>query len=181
MKKEINRILNFWFKDCNSKDWFKKDECFDNQIKNNFGEQIEEAVLGYYNHWAKSLESSLALIILTDQFTRNVFRGTPRSFSGDTLALNTCLHCLNTFDISQQNREKAHFTLIPLMHSENLRIQEMSLPLFRAHTSDKVYQYALKHKNIIARFGRFPHRNAILGRTSTASEIEFLKSPGSSF
>ena len=96
----MNRILNFWFKECNSKDWFKKDECFDNQIKINFGEQIEQAVLGYYNHWAKSLESSLALIILTDQFTRNVFRGTPRSFSGDTLALNTCLHCLNTFDIS---------------------------------------------------------------------------------
>ncbi len=67
------------------------------------------------------------------------------------------------------------------MHTENLRIQEMSLPLFRAYTSDKVYQYALKHKNIIARFGRFPHRNAILGRTSTPSEIEFLKNPGSSF
>ena len=107
MKKEINRILNFWFKECNSKDWFKKNGCFDKQIKNNFGEQIEQAVLGYYNHWAKSLESSLALIILTDQFTRNVFRGTPRSFSGDTLALNTCLHCLNTFDVSQQKKEKA--------------------------------------------------------------------------
>ena len=181
MQEKIEGILDFWFESCGPKDWFKKDKYFDNQIKNNFGDQIEEAVLGYYNHWAKSLESSLALIILTDQFTRNVFRGTPRSFSGDTLALNTCLHCLNTFDISQQNREKAHFTLIPLMHSENLRIQEMSLPLFRAHTSDKVYQYALKHKNIIARFGRFPHRNAILGRTSTIPEIQFLKSPSSSF
>ena len=151
MKKEINRILNFWFKECNSKDWIKKDDCVDTQIKINYGEQIQQAVLGYYNHWAKSLESSLALIILTDQFTRNVFRGTPRSFSGDTLALNTCLHCLNTFDISQQTREKPHFTLIPLMHSENLKIQEISLPLFQAHTSDKVYPNALKHKNIIAR------------------------------
>ena len=69
MKKEINRILNFWFEDCNSKDWFKKDKYFDNQIKNNIGDQIEEAVLGYYNYWTKSLDSSLALIILTDQFT----------------------------------------------------------------------------------------------------------------
>ncbi len=181
MKRELNRILNFWFEDFNSKDWFKKDEYFDNHIKNIFGDQIEEAMLGYYNHWTKSLESSLALIILTDQFTRNVFRGTPRAFLGDTLALNTCFHCLNTFDISLQNREKAHFTLIPLMHSENLRIQEMSLPLFQAYTSDKVYHFALKHKNIIERFGRFPHRNAILGRTPTASEIEFLKSPGSFF
>ena len=181
MKNEIKRIINFWFEDCNPKDWFKKDKYFDNQIKNNFGDQIKDAVLGYNNDWQKSLESSLALIILTDQFTRNVFRGTPRSFSGDTLALNTCLHCLNAFDVSQQKKEKAHFTLIPLMHSENLKIQKMSLPLFREHTSKKVYQYALKHKNIIARFGRFPHRNAILGRTSTASEIEYLKSPGSSF
>ena len=106
MKKEINRILNFWFKDCNSKDWFKKDKYFDNQIKNNFGDQIEEAVLGYYNYWTKYLDSSLALIILTDQFTRNVFRGTPRSYLGNTLSLNTCSHCLNTSDISQQNREK---------------------------------------------------------------------------
>ena len=80
IKKEIQRILNFWFKECNSKDWFEKDECSDNQIKNNFGEQIEEAVLGYCNHWAKSLESSLVLIILTDQFTRNFLRGTPGSF-----------------------------------------------------------------------------------------------------
>ena len=181
MQEKMEKVLNFWFEDCGPKDWFKKDKYFDNQIKNNFGDQIEEALLGYYNHWANSLESSLALIILTDQFTRNVFRGTPRSFSGDNLAQKTCLHYLNTFDISQRNREKAHFTLIPLMHSENLGMQEMSLPLFRAHTSDNVYQYALKHKNIIARFGRFPHRNAILGRTSTASEIEFLKNPGSSF
>ena len=74
MKKEINRILNFWFEDCNSKDWFKKNKYFDNQIKNNFGDQIEKGVLGYHNHRAKSLVSSLALIILTDQFTRNVFR-----------------------------------------------------------------------------------------------------------
>ena len=181
MKNKINRILNFWFEDFNSKDWFKKDKHFDNQIKKNFGNQIEDAVLGYNNDWQKSLEGALALIILADQFTRNVFRGTPRSFSGDTLALDTCLHCLNTFDISQLKKEKAHFILIPLMHSENLKIQEMSLPLFQEHTSKKVYQYALKHKNIIARFGRFPHRNAILGRTSTASEIEYLKSPGSSF
>ena len=181
MHKKIVRILDFWFEDCDPRDWFKKDEYFDNQIKNRFSYLIENAIHGYINDWQKSLESSLALIILTDQFTRNVFRGTPRSFSGDRLALETCLHCLCAFDISQQDRARSHFVLIPLMHSESLKLQEMSLPLFRAHTSEKVYQYALKHRNIIARFGRFPHRNAILGRTSTASEIEFLKSPGSSF
>ena len=181
MQNPINKVLSFWFEDCSSKDWFKKDKYFDKQIKKQFIGLIKDALHGYNNDWKKSLESSLALIILTDQFTRNVFRGTPRSFSGDILALDTCLHCLDKFDFSQQTLEKSHFTLIPLMHSENLKIQEMSLPLFRKYTSKKVYQYALKHKNIIARFGRFPHRNAILGRTSTATEIEFLQSPGSSF
>ena len=138
-------------------------------------------MLGYRNSWRKSLEGSLAVIILTDQFTRNIFRGTPRSFSGDPLALETCINCLHKFDVSQQTKERSHFVLIPLMHSENLTVQEMSLPLFREYTSDKVFQYALKNKNIISSFGRFPYRNAILGRTSTKSEIQISKSPGSSF
>ena len=181
MKNEINRVLDFWFEDCSAKDWFKKDTYFDNQVKCKFGDLVEDALLGYRNNWRRSIEGSLAVIILTDQFTRNIFRGTPRSFSGDPLALETCIHCLHKFDVSQQTKERSHFVLIPLMHSENLTVQEMSLPLFREHTTDKVFQYALKHKNIIARFGRFPHRNAILGRTSTKSEIQFLKSPGSSF
>ena len=181
MKTQITRVLNFWFKDCEPKDWFKKDEYFDNEVKSNFGDLVEDALFGYLNDWRKSLDGSLALIILTDQFTRNIFRGTARSFSGDRLALETCLHCLYKFDISQQTKESSHFILIPLMHSEDLKIQEKSLPLFKEHTSEKVYAYALKHKNIIKKFGRFPHRNAILGRTSKKSEIEFLQNPGSSF
>ena len=101
MEEKINTVLSFWFDDCGPKDWFKKEKYFDIKIKNNFYDLIEHALLGYINSWRKSLKGSLALIILTDQFTRNVFRGTPRSFSGDTLALNTCLFCLDTFDISQ--------------------------------------------------------------------------------
>ena len=181
MEKQITRIINFWFNECGPIDWFKKDEYFDSKVKNNFGDLVEDALLGYINNWRKSLDGSLALIILTDQFTRNIFRGTPRSFVGDIFALNTCLHCLCNFDIGQQTREKSHFILIPLMHSENLTIQERSLLLFLKYTSEKVYKFALKHKNIIEKFGRFPHRNAILGRTSTKAEIEFLKNPGSSF
>ncbi len=181
VEKQITTILNFWFEDCEPKDWFKKDENFDKEVKNKFGNLVTDALLGYANNWRKSLNGCLALIILTDQFTRNIFRGSPRSFSGDAIALNTALHCLNNFDIGQQTQEISHFILIPLMHSENLIIQEKSLPLFQEHTSEKVYYYALKHKNIIARFGRFPHRNRILGRISTKSEIEFLKSPRSSF
>ena len=181
MEKQITRIINFWFNDCEPKDWFKKDKYFDSTVKNNFGDLVETALLGYINSWRKSLDGSLALIILTDQFTRNIFRGTPKSFSGDIFALDTCLHCLNKFEIGQQTREKSHFILIPLMHSESLKIQDRSLPLFQKYTSEKVYKFALKHKNIIDKFGRFPHRNTILGRTSTKAELEFLKNPGSSF
>ena len=181
MEKQIVSVLNFWFNSCEPKDWFKKDKYFDSEVKNKFGDLVENALSGYVNNWRKNLDGCLAFIILTDQFTRNIFRGTPRSFAGDKLALDTCLHFLCTFDISQQTRASSHFILIPLMHSENLTIQKRSLPLFKNHTSEKVYQYALRHKEIIAKFGRFPHRNAILGRTSTKSELQFLKSPGSSF
>jgi len=88
---------------------------------------------------------------------------------------------LGTFDISQQNRACSQIILRPLMHSENLTIQKKSLPLFQNHISEEVYKYALQHKKIIVRFGRFPHWNAILGRTATDSDIQFLKGPGSSF
>ena len=88
---------------------------------------------------------------------------------------------MGTFDTRQQNRACSHFILIPLMHSENLTIQKRSLPLFQNNTSAEVYKYALQRKKIIVRFGRFPHRNAILGRTSTETEIQFLKGPGSLF
>jgi uncharacterized protein (DUF924 family) len=181
MNKEINRILNFWFEYCQPKDWFKKNIHFDNKIKHDFGELVEDALLGYIRNWQKSLEGSLAFIILTDQFTRNIYRQTPKSFSGDKFALDACMQCIEKFDLSNKKKEWSQFILIPLMHSESLIIQEISLPLFKAHTSQKVYQYALKHKDVIAKFGRFPHRNSILGRTSTKSEIDFLKGPGSSF
>ncbi|MDC3169737.1 DUF924 domain-containing protein [Paracoccaceae bacterium] len=181
MEKKITSVLNFWFKSCEPKDWFKKNEYFDREVKNNFGDLVEDALFGYLNSWHRTLDGCMAFIVLTDQFTRNILRGTPRSFSGDKLALKTRLHFLGTFDIRQQNRACSHFILIPLMHSENLTIQKRSLPLFQNNTSAEVYKYALQHKKIIARFGRFPHRNAILGRTSTETEIQFLKGPGSSF
>ena len=99
MKPQITRVLNFWLKYCEPKDQFKNDEYFDNEVKNNFGDLVENALFGYLNNWRKYLDGTLAPIILTDQFTRNIFRGTARSFSGDRLALETSLHCLYKFDI----------------------------------------------------------------------------------
>ena len=105
--------------------------------KNNFGDHLKDALFGYLNNWRKSLDGSLALIILTDQFTRNIFRGTARSFYGDKLALDTCLHCLYKFDIGQQTKERSHFILNPSMYSESLKIQEESLPILKEHTTEK--------------------------------------------
>ena len=109
MKTQIVSVLNFWFVDYEPRDWFVKDECFDNKVKNNFGYLVKEALFGYINTWQKSLDGSLALIILTDQFTRNIFRETPRSFSGDKIALDTCLHC--NIRLTLANEQKRDHTL----------------------------------------------------------------------
>ena len=146
MEKRITSVLNFLFKSCEPKDWFKKDKYFDSEVKNNFGNLVEDALFEYLNSWHRTLDGCVAFITLTDQFTRNIFRGTPRSFSVDKLALKTCLHFLGTFDIRQQTRACSHFILIPSMHSENLTSQKKSLPLFQNHTSKEVYKYALRQK-----------------------------------
>ena len=109
MKKQIISVLNFWFKSCEPKDWFKKDEYFDSKVKNNFGDLVEDALFGYLNSLHIALDGCLAFIILTDQFIRNISRGTPRPFSGDKLVLKTCLHFLGTFDIRQQTSARSHF------------------------------------------------------------------------
>ena len=107
MEKPITSVFNFWFKNCDLKDWLKKEKYFDSEVKNNFGDLVEDALFGCLNSWHRTLDGCVAFIILTDQFTRNIFRGTPRSFSGDKLALKTCLHFLSAFDIRQQ-LQRAH-------------------------------------------------------------------------
>jgi uncharacterized protein (DUF924 family) len=123
----------------------------------------------------------LALILLLDQFTRNIFRDTARAFSGDDMALALSLRCVERDYINHPDAHWRHFMLMPMMHSEDLAVQNASLPLFKAHTGKLTYDYAVAHRDIIARFGRFPHRNAILGRPSTDDETLFLTQPGSSF
>ena len=178
-KKE--EILNFWFKECKSEQWFKKNEDFDQMIKNRFSSAIENAIAGKLDSWEESETGCLALIILLDQFTRNVFRDTPRAFAGDKRALALSQLCCNKDYLNNPDVHRRHFMLMPMMHSENLAVQDASLPLFKKYASKKDYEYAEKHREIIARFGRFPHRNVILGRKSINEELEFLKQPGSSF
>ena len=178
---EKEEILNFWFKDCKPEQWFKKNEDFDQMIENRFSIAIENAIAGNLGNWEESKTGCLALIILLDQFTRNVFRDTPRAFAGDKRALALSQLCCDKNYLINPDVQRRQFMLMPMMHSENLDVQDAALLLFKKYASGKDYEYAEKHREIIARFGRFPHRNVILGRKSTNDELEFLKQPGSSF
>ncbi|MAE20859.1 MAG: hypothetical protein CMK92_00345, partial [Pseudomonas sp.] len=132
--------------------------------------------------WRQTAEGRLAEIIVLDQFSRNIYRDTPRAFSQDPLALALAQEAVANGALAQlKNADYRTFLLMPYMHSESKAVHQTAEILFKDHAPDDNYQFELKHKAIIDRFGRYPHRNVILGRPSTAEEAEFLKSPGSSF
>jgi len=174
-------ITNFWFKEIDPDKWFVKDKSFDSNLSNKFSSQVQLALDNKLENWKENEEGYLALILLLDQFTRNIFRNDPKAFSGDTEALNLCFQSILKGMLNNNNSSWRHFFLMPMMHSENIAIQEMSLPLFEKYTNEKTLNYARKHHKIIQRFGRFPHRNKILDRKSSDYEFMFLKEPGSSF
>lgn len=176
-----SEILEFWFEEVSPEQWYKKDNDFDAALADRFGDTVEAALAGRLDGWADDADGCLALIIVLDQFTRNIYRDTPRAFSGDEMALALSLRCIERGYLEQAHRHYCQFMLMPMMHSEDIGIQNQSLPLFQKHTNDLTHEYAVKHRDIIARFNRFPHRNALLGRPSTDEESEFLKMPGSSF
>ena len=181
-EKSIQAVLVFWFKEISPESWFKKDPLFDDMLTQKFGRMIEQALAGQLDKWAQNKEGRLALILLLDQMTRNIFRNTPKAFSGDEIACALSLRSVaDGFLQTEKNVHKRQFFLMPMMHSEDLKIQKQSLPLFQALTSENTYNYAIKHHNIIERFGRFPHRNHILNRPSSNEEIAFLTQQGSSF
>jgi uncharacterized protein (DUF924 family) len=181
-EKEIRSVLKFWFHECTPENWFEKNDAFDDQLKERFGKLIDKAKAGQLDAWAESPSGLLALILLLDQMTRNIFRDTPHAFSGDEMALAFSLKGVDSgyLDLYETLPER-QFLLMPMMHAEDIDIQNRSLPLFKKYTSELTYEYAVKHQVIIERFGHFPHRNAILGRPSTDEEVEFLDGPDSSF
>ncbi len=181
-EKSIEAILVFWFKEISPESWFKKDPLFDEMLTQKFGRMIEQALAGQLDKWAQSEDGRLALILLLDQMTRNIFRNTPKAFSGDEIACALSLTSVaDGFLETEKNVHKRQFFLMPMMHSEDLDIQKQSLPLFKALTSENTYDYAIRHHDIIERFGRFPHRNHILNRPSSNEELAFLTQQGSSF
>ena len=179
-------VLRFWFRgDPRDKRWFEKDPGFDLELRRRFLGLYEDAAAGGRAAWLDAAADCLALIVLLDQFPRNMFRGTARAFATDPLALRAARHALERGYERTMLPEEKLFVYLPFLHSESLADQERACelcrPLERFEQTHDAHRYALAHRDIIARFGRFPHRNAILGRTSTPEEIEFLKGPGSSF
>jgi len=181
-------VLDFWFGAEDSEvfgssrmEWFKKDSDFDNQIREKFADEVEVALSGGYSQMAETQMGCLALIILLDQFPRNLFRDTAMAFAGDKKALSYANEAVRMgFD---QNLAKSQqmFFYLPFEHSESLDDQKRCMDLFKAAGNTDLLKWAVAHHDIIARFGRFPHRNAALGRDSTAEEIAFLREPDSSF
>jgi uncharacterized protein (DUF924 family) len=170
-------VLDFWF--AREADWFRKSDAFDAQIRERFFDTYEGVAVGKL-HWLEKPGACLARIIVLDQFPRNMFRGTARAFATDALALAAARNAREQgFDIEYSRPEKI-FAYLPFEHSESLADQELACGLMKP-LGDEQYRYAVAHRDIIARFGRFPHRNAILGRASTAEEVAFLATPGSSF
>jgi len=172
-------VLEFWFAEEARRRWFAKDPAFDQSIVTRFGETYAAAHRGELTGWMNGAEHALALIIVLDQFSRNMFRGSSRSFESDELVTGYARTAVARFYPYEKSAEEQGFYYRPFMHSENLADQELSVALFEAIGEERAMHYAILHRDIIARFGRFPHRNAVLGRASTDEEAEFLKThPG---
>ncbi|AVR94687.1 DUF924 family protein [Pseudoduganella armeniaca] len=187
-------VLDFWFLPIGVKghnmqraEWFRKDDAFDREIFRLFGDIVEDGLAGGLRHWDDDgTQGVLARILVLDQFTRNIYRGTPKAFAGDALALEAAL----AIDDSGANQTlppvQRAFAYLPFEHAENLSLQERAVILFdklnaSASGFDSMLDYAKRHHAVIRQFGRFPHRNAILGRASTPEELEYLQQPGSGF
>lgn len=176
-------ILSFWFKEISEESWWKKDEDFDQMVRDRFMTIYQAAKGNQLKAWQDTAEGSLALVLILDQFSRNMFRGKPESFQTDPQALQVSKTAISKgFDVDLKNDKfHAEFLYMPYMHSENLSDQVESVRLFKQSGNEHMLSFAIAHHDIIERFGRYPHRNEILGRISTPKEKAFLKEPGSSF
>lgn len=193
-------VLEFWFGNAGDdtaiaqaqqKLWWSKNESVDADMRKRFAEPVESAAGGRFNHWAQDAHGRLALILLFDQFPRNMYRDTPRAFAYDSRARELALAGITTGTDRTLRAIERVFFYLPLEHSESAELQERCVALLTAlaagvpeadrKTFKGYVDYAVRHRDVIHRFGRFPHRNHVLGRVSTPEETAFLKQPGSSF
>jgi uncharacterized protein (DUF924 family) len=186
-----NEILDFWFGRPDAPgygedraEWFRKDAAFDSALRERFGGAIETALAAGFAEWTDP-RGTLARVLLLDQFTRNSYRDTPRAFAGDALALSIAEGAVTRQDDAGLIPVERWFLYLPFEHAESLPAQQQSIELFARLATETGHAdplvWAERHAAIIRRFGRFPHRNAILGRASTPEEVAFLATPGSSF
>lgn len=197
---DIQRVLDFWFQpdendspsiDSRLNRWFSADAAFDARVRDQFGPLVDAAAHGELADWAGSIEGRLALIVVLDQFTRNVHRGTRQAFAGDRRALALCVEGAASGSYRDLSALQQVFFFMPLQHAESLKIQDRSVRIYQAlansvplplrETFMTFAQFAELHRDIVAAFGRFPHRNAMLGRPNTPAEDEYLDDGAPSF
>ena len=174
-------VLHFWFERLGPEQRFVKDVAIDECIRREFFATWQAAAQGELSAWRERLNGRLAEIIVLDQFSRNLWRGDALSFAQDGMALALSQEAQKQAGFAALNQAEHQFLLMPMMHSESLAIQDASLPLFARFCDDNTLDFAQRHRDIVAEFGRFPHRNAVLKRSSTAAEQAFLSQPNSSF
>lgn len=187
-------VLDFWFLPAGAEghgqqriEWFRKDEAFDSMLRERFEVLIAQAVAGGLREWDElGPRGTLARLIVLDQFTRNAYRGKPESFAGDTLALLAAQQLVESGEHAALLPVERQFVYMPFEHAEDARMQEQAVTLFTELASEhegfnEALDYAHRHRGVIARFGRFPHRNVILGRASSPEELAYLALPGAGF
>lgn len=175
-------VLNFWFEELKPNQWFQKNSNLDQMITNRFSDLHQKASRSELDSWRETIEGRLAEVLVLDQFSRNMFRESPKAFAQDPLALALSQEAIRTsLHLTILSQQQRVFLYMPFMHSEALSIHEVAVNLFSEKGMEFNLEYEVRHKDIIERFGRFPHRNQILGRVSTPEEIEFLKRPGGGF
>ena len=174
-------IITFWFEECSPENWFTRSDELDRIIIKRFSPIHTQASLGECYTWRSSSYGRLAEIIILDQFSRNIYRDSPKAFTQDMQALTLAQEAVTLKTDQDLEETKRTFLYMPYMHSESTIIHSEAERLFKSLPQTQGYKFELKHKAIIDRFNRYPHRNAVLGRTSTEEELNFLKQPESSF
>jgi uncharacterized protein (DUF924 family) len=181
MSNAYDEVLAFWFGEIDPKSWWIADPHFDRMVQARFGDVLIRAAKAELYEWRAMPRGRLAEVLVLDQFSRNVYRNSPLAFAQDSMALALSQEAIAAGSPAALALIERAFLYMPFMHSESKLIHERAVALFGEKGLEENFQFELKHKAIIDRFGRYPHRNKTLGRTSTPEEIDFLQQPGSSF
>nr|MBV6630852.1 DUF924 domain-containing protein [Oceanococcus sp. HetDA_MAG_MS8] len=178
---QAHRVLDFWFHELEEGDWWRVNPELDQRIREEFGDLHTQVAAGMAWPWRRSSRGRLAEIVVLDQFSRQIYRDKPQAFAFDGMAVALAQEMVSLHQDQQLPLRERAFCYLPFMHSESLAIHDSAAHLFGTAGLENTADFERRHRDIIARFGRYPHRNAVLGRASTPEELEFLKQPGSSF